>query len=261
MMHLGPWDQDQERRTQVARDAIVSVLLKRGVDVVVDDTNAPSRVIRDLRRLAILAGAEFQVQDMTNVPLETALGRNKARTDKPSVPEGVIRTMHEKYIKGRPYPLPIADETESGALQPYVMPEGKPAAIIVDIDGTVALKGDRSPYDEDRVNEDRPNWPVIRTVQALWTIGYKVIVVSGRTEACRHETKMWLDRELKAEYVELFMRKEGDMRKDAVVKAEIFDQHIRDNYRVLCVLDDRNQVVDMWRSMGLTVLQCAEGNF
>lgn len=42
---------------------------------------------------------------------------------------------------------------------------------------------------------------------------------------------------------------------------ELFDRHARDEYRVLVVLDDRKQVVDMWRSLGLTCLQVAEGNF
>lgn len=30
---------------------------------------------------------------------------------------------------------------------------------------------------------------------------------------------------------------------------------------ILCVLDDRNKVVKMWRELGLTCLQMAEGDF
>ena len=50
-------------------------------------------------------------------------------------------------------------------------------------------------------------------------------------------------------------------RQDAVVKREMFDAHIRDRYRVPYVIDDRNQVVNMWLSPGLTVLQVADGDF
>jgi len=57
------------------------------------------------------------------------------------------------------------------------------------------------------------------------------------------------------------MRPTGDNRKDAIVKREIFDREIRDRYRILFVLDDRNQVVDMWRELGLTCLQVAPGDF
>ncbi|SFT86137.1 hypothetical protein SAMN04487904_11130 [Actinopolyspora lacussalsi subsp. righensis] len=46
-----------------------------------------------------------------------------------------------------------------------------------------------------------------------------------------------------------------------MVKLELFDRHIRDGYRVCCVLDDRAHVVEAWRSIGLTCLQAAEGNF
>ena len=57
------------------------------------------------------------------------------------------------------------------------------------------------------------------------------------------------------------MRPAGDRRRDSIVKAELFDRKVRDEYRVLVVLDDRKQVVDMWRSLGLTCLQVAEGDF
>lgn len=57
------------------------------------------------------------------------------------------------------------------------------------------------------------------------------------------------------------MRPEGDIRKDSIVKREIFENYIRDYYNIQFVLDDRNQVVEMWRSLGLKCLQVAEGDF
>jgi hypothetical protein len=51
------------------------------------------------------------------------------------------------------------------------------------------------------------------------------------------------------------------MRKDSVVKQELFDEHIRDIYDVVAVYDDRQQVVDMWRAMGIDCFQVAPGNF
>jgi hypothetical protein len=56
------------------------------------------------------------------------------------------------------------------------------------------------------------------------------------------------------------MRKDGDFRADYIVKQEILDAHIPKD-RVLFVLDDRQQVVDMWRRNGLMCFQVAEGNF
>jgi hypothetical protein len=57
------------------------------------------------------------------------------------------------------------------------------------------------------------------------------------------------------------MRAEGDTRKDSIIKEEIYRAEIENKYNVLFVLDDRNQVVELWRRLGLTCLQVAEGNF
>jgi hypothetical protein len=91
--------------------------------------------------------------------------------------------------------------------------------------------------------------------------GHAIVFCSGRDEVCRAETAAWLDLYVDVPYEGLFMRPEGDSRKDAVVKREIFDREIRDRWRVIGVFDDRQQVVRMWRALGLTVFQVAEGDF
>lgn len=140
-------------------------------------------------------------------------------------------------------------------------------AVIVDVDGTVALmgkgiEGRRGPFDWDRVGEDDPNQPVIDLVADLRSLGYRVIFLSGRDEVCRPATESWLMHHagLQPEDVVL-MRRRKDNRPDNEVKAEIYERHVAPNYSVKYVLDDRNQVVKMWRSLGLTVLQVADGDF
>jgi hypothetical protein len=84
--------------------------------------------------------------------------------------------------------------------------------------------------------------------------------MSGRSDEYRTVTGRWLiDNALPVDG--LYMRAAGDHRKDSVVKHELFDKHIRSTYNVLGVFDDRNQVVEMWRAIGLTVFQVADGNF
>jgi predicted kinase len=263
MAHDGVWlGRETERQIVAIRDAAIRALLRRGVDVVCDDTNLPSRVVRELRRLATLVGAQFVVWDMTDVPLNTCIERDAAR-EKPIGAE-VIKDAHSRYLAGQVYPLPIADESEpeeTQAPQQYVPREGTPRAIIVDIDGTLAKMGDRSPYDEAKVSEDQPNQPVIEVVKTMHRAGNDVIVCSGRTESCREETEHWLGVNLGISFVALHMRASGDYRRDATIKREIFDKHIRDHYNIIGVFDDRNQVVEMWRSLGLTVFQVADGDF
>lgn len=144
---------------------------------------------------------------------------------------------------------------------PYVPFPGTPSAILVDIDGTVALRQDRGPYDMTRVGEDLPNEPVLVAVRAMHAAGHIVIFCSGRTEEARMQTEMWLAANYRGPIEALFMRADGDNRADWLVKAEIFDREIRDSYHVTCVFDDRTTVVSMWRSLGLTVFQVADGDF
>ncbi len=140
------------------------------------------------------------------------------------------------------------------------LPDGIPA-YLVDLDGTMCLMGDRSPYDETRVGSDLVNEPVRQVVYALAAIGNRIIFMSGRKETCRPETEAWLREHYALTYEGLFMRAAGDGRKDWVVKGELFDAHVRGRYDVRGVFDDRNQVVGMWRSIGLTVFQVAPGDF
>jgi hypothetical protein len=91
--------------------------------------------------------------------------------------------------------------------------------------------------------------------------GHAIVFCTGRNEWCRDETEAWLDRHVGVPYEGLFMRADGDSRRDAIVKEEIFERRIRDRWRVVGVFDDRQAVVRMWRALGLTVFQVAEGDF
>lgn len=142
----------------------------------------------------------------------------------------------------------------------------KPKAWIVDVDGTIALRGDRSPYDMTRVGEDRPHTAIVELVDALCLYNdhgdrRDIIYVSGRNEAARGDTEQWINDNLACRPNHLFMRPDGDSRSDEIIKAEILDRHILPTWDVVGVIDDRNRVVDMWRSKGLTCLQVAPGDF
>lgn len=136
----------------------------------------------------------------------------------------------------------------------------RPECVLVDLDGTLALRGNRSPYDYSRVNEDEPNSPVVTVVLALRKYGLHVLVISGREDSCRDLSETWLKSTLGFTPV-LLMRKSGDSRPDYVIKEELLTDHISDRYRVELVIDDRQQCVDLWRSLGLTTLQVADGDF
>jgi predicted kinase len=242
---------DEDAVTAV-EDAMVAAALKAGNSVVVDDCNIQRKYINRLAAIGHRYGAEVRVRQF-DIRLAEALERN-AKRDR-VVPENVIRDMFKRTGAN------LSGVVENPlAVQEYVAPVGKPYAILVDIDGTLAKMNGRGPFDWKRVEEDEPVETIIDVVLNEWTNATKIIVMSGRDGSCRAETERWLDKH-EVYYDNLFMRAAGDMRKDSIVKYELFNEHIRNEYRVKYVLDDRDQVVAMWRALGLTCLQVAPGDF
>lgn len=102
--------------------------------------------------------------------------------------------------------------------------------------------------------------PISRLVRIL-TNEYDILVVSGRpTDDAGLGTDQFLrNRGWYANVKHLFMRQGGDYRPDFIIKEEILECLPKE--RIKYVLDDRQQVVDMWRKNGLTCLQVADGQF
>ncbi len=251
---------DAEMQVTKVQHGPIEALLRADVDVIVDDTNLRIKFVRNLMQIAAKAGASSEIVD-TFLDLDVSVCIERDRSRQSPVGEDVIRGMHAKFLSGgRRLQIPTLDAAVTG--KPYVPVPDTPRAVIVDIDGTVALMRGRNPYDTSRYHEDGPNEPVIEQVRMAHTAGYLVLFTSGRDAGFRQVSADWI-----AEHVmgsrpfELFMRPEGDTRNDAVVKLELFDQHIRDHYDVRWVFDDRDRVVKAWRAIGLTVLQVAPGDF
>jgi hypothetical protein len=134
--------------------------------------------------------------------------------------------------------------------------------VLCDIDGTLALRGDRAPHDHDSSMEDAVNWPVVKVCDALHASGLGVVLMSGRDEKYRAVTEYWLGTHGLLKYrMGLIMRTENDNRADEVVKRELYERHVKELHQVVAVLDDRNKVVKMWRELGLLCLQVQEGDF
>ena len=133
--------------------------------------------------------------------------------------------------------------------------------VIVDVDGTVALRNGRKPFDWTKIERDEPNLSVIELVNRIASTGVKIIFVSGREQRFHYETVKWLEK-FHNQPISLYCRADQDYRKDELVKFEIFRDKILGKYDVIAVFEDRNRVVEMWRELlGLTCLQVAPGNF
>lgn len=230
---------DMEKFVLEVRDSIILLALKNGKHVIVDDTNLAPKHEAHIREL-VKGLAEVEIKDFTHVPIDVCIQRDLERQK--SVGEKVIRSMYNQFLVKK---------------ELYMEDFDLPKAIIVDVDGTLAHMDMRGPYDWDKVWSDVLDPDVANIVSA-----YKgrVIVMSGRDSVCRQMTKEWLEKH-EIPYDLLLMRPEGNQEKDAIIKRRLFDEHIRGKFHVEYVLDDRNQVVEMWRNMGLKCFQVAEGDF
>lgn len=142
-------------------------------------------------------------------------------------------------------------------------------ALLVDMDGTLALNETGRPWYGDgyehRLHEDQVNHTVATVINALAFGGDfvdHVLLVSGRAEVGREETMEWLDANLgyivDEDPVSLFMRKDRDFRPDVEVKTEIYNDHIRGVYDVRLALDDKPELITLWRSLGIPAWQVNE---
>lgn len=243
-LHGGIWSKENERDVIRYRDKTIREHLKDS-DVISDDTNFAEKHITNLRKIAQECGAEFEIKYFTDVSLEECIKRDAGRSGRAHVGESVIRDMYDQFLR------PVVKQE---------IIHGLPTCICTDIDGTIADgAGLRSMYDWHKVGVDKPKQTIIDIF--LQCKADKKFILSGRDGICRSETIQWLfDHDVT--YDGLFMREAGDMRKDSIIKREIYDREIKGKYNVLFILDDRNQVVDLWRrDLGLTCLQVAYGNF
>ncbi|MFE0334187.1 polynucleotide kinase, partial [Streptomyces sp. NPDC058955] len=227
----------------------------------VDNTHLTPHIPRRLK--AALAGREatFVVHDFTAVPVDECVRRDAARER--SVGEEIIRVLAEKHAKATRGGWRLTDDwlNDRPAVTPYVPDTALPSAVLCDIDGTLALRGDRGPYDFTRCDLDLLNLPVREALRAFRASHQdRIVLLSGRSEDHRALTEAWLER-YEVPYDELWMRASGDGRSDDLVKAELFDAHVRHRYAVRVSLDDRDRVVAVWRRMGLPTWQVNYGNF
>lgn len=260
-----PWTRKVEQEVLSIRfRRIADAFILHGKQTVIsDDTNLAPKHEKALRAIAEQLNAEFEVNDsFLNVSLAECILRDSKREGSARVGERVIMEMYNQFLA----PGPI-QSGETALTAKYTPHTSLPKAIICDLDGTLAIHAGRSPYDFQKCDTDVVNGPVYHV---LWAMKndfesrggdeFTVIYLSGRDDIVMEKTRKWLE-DNDCPPGPLYMRKTGDKRNDTIVKGELFDAHVRDNYNVLFCLDDRDRVVKLWRDIGLCCLQVNYGAF
>jgi len=146
--------------------------------------------------------------------------------------------------------------------------------VIFDLDGTLALIDKRRAlasnsngkidwktfFKPENISLDEPNIPVIESFNALQHAGFIVGIFSGRDDISKTETESWLA-ENGIQPAFLRMRKSGTFIPDEKLKKMWLGDLQAIGHTIMCVFDDRNKVVDMWRENGIPCFQVEEGNF
>lgn len=239
--------------TDTAKMQIMAIMAKESTKgVIVADTNLNENRRDDFKNLAGVEGWSYH-EEVFDVPWTELLKRNLHRGEG-AVPIDVLRQMFWKFCEYQGKPV-------------YDGTPGKPKAVIFDVDGTLAKMVGRSPYDLEKCDTDTINPMVVELARSYFRDGYAVIVVSGRESGTKDDeikykvmTRKWLTDKF-IPFTEHFQREQGDSRGDMIVKEEIFWRDIAPYYDVKLAVDDRAQVVEMWRRIGVECWQVDHGDF
>jgi predicted kinase len=253
-------NEEEALLTKVIDNSIFTLLNNR-INVVVDATHTKKEFLNQyITKFNHIADINFKLFDFTYDVLKQRVDQRNEETGK-YIPPNVLKKFKEQFEHLKlNYDFSARQKINLENNTKYQDPS-LPKAIICDLDGTLALLNGRNPFDASTCDEDLPNTPVLNMVKHYHQIGYKIILASGREDTFKPQTLQWLEQQ-EINYDALFMRKGGDLRKDAIIKREIYEKYIEGKYFIELVLDDRNQVVDLWRKeLNLTCFQVYYGDF
>ncbi len=240
------WIKEQEPIISEISEYAVHSVLRNRCNVIIDETNLNQNKIDKWKEIAQQYNTVVKFKYF-HISLNEAIKRDENRES--PVGRKVIKQFYYKYIDDG------IDDRQ------YVEHNTRlPNAIICDIDGTLALRNGRSPFDLEKIDEDNINEPV-RKVLEKYSDSHTIILISGRNKGIKvnedkyyWKTLDWCKR-YNVPVDNLLMREVDDNRKDWFIKKDLYNTYIKNKYNISFVFDDRNQVVDMWRNEGIPCFQ------
>ena len=257
-----------------SREGLVSDIKKRAAqyamyrnyDIVVDNMNLNPKEVKFWEDLVWAhnetVGNNSELKDKYDsyeiefkdffIPLEECIRRDAMRPN--PIGEKTIRDTWRRY---KHFIQTSEVERYVNNLKRY---EGKPKCIVIDMDSTVCFNMSKRPWYGEGAAEgmvdDVPNTGVCDIIRQLQE-QYLIVVATGRDTSQEEVTKQWLARQ-GINVDEYFFRTNGDYRKGVEIKKEEITA-ILEKYDIVAIFEDCEPIVQMYRDMGLTVLQPNKG--
>lgn len=255
------WTPENEKIISNLRSFMIKEFLNKGFNIIIDNLNLNKRHFEDICKIAGSLNKDIQVFEKDfYIELEEAITRDAKREGKACVGADVIKKWWKasggkqfKFYKPRVQIFTAANSNIS--MEPMLQDDTLPRAVVFDNDGTISLLNGRNPYNASTCDEDLPHEHVIECMRLYFNAGYKILFVSGREEKDRAPTEKFYQKYFPEVKYKLFMRSTGDMRKDVIIKEEIFNNHIKNKYFVAGWFDDRLQVSKWVYESGLPLFR------
>jgi hypothetical protein len=146
-----------------------------------------------------------------------------------------------------------------------------PRAVVWDLEGTLADDRARAHFVEveqgrerdwhsyfDAIDTDPPIAASMEILHALRAYGARVVFLTGRPDFTRPKTERWLQANGLADYDLLLMRPEGERRHAGEFKVDEILK-LRERYELICAFEDRIDVAEHLRVIGLPVFLYGAG--
>jgi len=254
------WVPSREELITHSKNLLAIHAMMSGYDIVIDNMNLNPKevkfwedIVKQNNEVDSISKYLYEIEFKDFfIPLEECIRRDAMRPN--PIGEKVIRDTWKRY---KHFIQTSEVERYVNNLKRY---EGKPKCIVIDMDSTVCFNMSKRPWFGEGAAEgminDVPNTGVCDVIRQLQE-EYLIVVATGRDTSQEEVTKQWLAKQ-GINVDEYFFRTNGDYRKGVEVKKEEINA-ILEKYDIVAVFEDCEPIVQMYRDMGLTVLQPNKG--
>lgn len=260
----------RENALQKIKEFSLNTYMVAGYDIVVDNMNLSNKetsyfdtLVENYNKNNTEFQYHIEYKDFF-IPVEECIRRDAMR-ERPvgaALIKKIWRIYRDKIIH---------IETEKMLKNQVTFNPLLPNCMIADMDATLCFNVSGRPFfgpgTAEKIPTDKLNIPVLKIFNNYLkcaTADDRIFIITGReaVDDVKAATELYIKENISTDpRVILLMREKGDHSSGDIAKKSLYEKYIKNQYNVDFVIDDSNKIVEMYRSLGLTVLQPNEGKF